>query len=165
MRDNGPRGGARAPRPTGVVNRHFRKYCTSTGLQPTSGSGARGASPCVKYPQVCTHAPNCGLNVLLNASVQRSRIKPDKFMPIPIRTAPRAQAKFPRTGEISGRKAVSLWTVHGPFLFFKKKRNGGCIPSTAKPCVRPTRRRNPSPLVRAPQQIFRGHSKIIRQGA
>ena len=63
-------------------------------------------------------------------------------------------------------QAISLWTVHGPFLFFKKKRNGGCIPvRQSRTSPRPARGRNPSPLVRAPQQIFRGHSKIIRQGA
>ena len=30
-------------------------------------------------------------------------------------------------------QAISLWTVHGPFLFFKKKRNGGCIPPAESP--------------------------------
>ena len=65
------------------------------------------------------------------------------------------------------KRFFSLDRARPRFSFWRpKKRNGGCIPvRQSRTSPRPARGRNPSPLVRAPQQIFRGHSKIIRQGA
>ncbi len=50
--------------------------------------------------------------------------------------APRLVTTWPIQVKL-GRKAPFLLTVNGRFLFGKTKKNGGCIPSTAKPCVRP----------------------------
>ena len=41
---------------------------------------------------------------------------------------PRPRPNPPRGRDLD-TKAVSLWTVNGPFLFFAKKRNGGFIPA------------------------------------
>ena len=45
-------------------------------------------------------------------------------------------------------KRFSLWTVHGPFLFWQdQKRNGGCIPAGQAPCgSRHPRGRRPAAL-------------------
>ena len=47
---------------------------------------------------------------------------------------PTPYSNFARTCKVAAKR-LSLWTVHGPFLFWQdQKRNGGCIPLDKPPC-------------------------------
>ena len=94
---------------------------------PRSGSGAKGRNPCDKHPRVCTQRSKLRLE---RPAERRRTAQPDKTRQVyagPDSHGPRMQAKFPRTGEISGRKAFFLLDRARTVLFLtRQKENGGC---------------------------------------
>ena len=67
-----------------------------------------------------------GINCQVSAAPRRARRKVLANPQAPSRADPRIARRHECAGARQG--VFSLWTVHGPFLFWQdQKRNGGCI--------------------------------------